>query len=125
MVQLTTEQRVFVVTHYIRIQSLREVQNALRERFPDRNPPMRNTILKNVRKYQNTRDKPQPQQGQFRQETNREKWGKHSGSKGAVNTNNVQQNNKTGVALASIPHACTARATGKRLATSTALFGVV
>ena len=54
MVQLTTEQRVFVVTNFIRMQNVREVQDAFRLRFPDRNPPLRNTILDNVRKYQNT-----------------------------------------------------------------------
>ena len=54
MVQLTTDQRVFVVTNFIRTQSVTEVQNAFRVTFPDRNPPLRNTILKNVRKYQNT-----------------------------------------------------------------------
>ena len=30
------------------------MENAFKIRFPDRNPPARNTILKNVRKYQNT-----------------------------------------------------------------------
>ena len=54
MVQLTTEQRVFVVTQFTLIPNVTEVQNAFRIRFPDRNPPVRNTILKNVRKYQNT-----------------------------------------------------------------------
>ena len=54
MVQLTSEQRVFVVTNFIRTQSVPEVQDAFRVAFPDRNPPLRNTILDNVRKYQNT-----------------------------------------------------------------------
>ena len=54
MVQLTTEQRVFVVTQFTLIPNVTTVQNAFRIRFPDRNPPVRNTILKNVRKYQNT-----------------------------------------------------------------------
>ena len=54
MVQLTTEQRVFVVTQFTLIPNVTAVQNAFRIRFPDRNPPVRNTILKNVRKYQNT-----------------------------------------------------------------------
>ena len=49
MVQLTTEQRVFVVTNFIRMQNVREVQDAFRLRFPDRNPPLRNTIVDNVR----------------------------------------------------------------------------
>ena len=43
MVQLTTKQRVFVVTNCIRMQNVREVQDAFRLRFPDRNPPLRNT----------------------------------------------------------------------------------
>ena len=45
MVQLTTEQRVFVVLEYNRTYSLVAVQNAFRERFPDRNPPAQATIL--------------------------------------------------------------------------------
>ncbi len=53
MVQLTKDQRVFVVLHYNRTGSLLSVQNAFRERFPDRNPPAKTTILKNVRKYNN------------------------------------------------------------------------
>ena len=53
MVQLTTEQTVFVLTNFIRMQNVREVQDAFRLRFPDRNPPLRNTIVDNVRKYQN------------------------------------------------------------------------
>ena len=53
MVKLTTEQRVFAVTDFIRMQNVREVQDAFRLRFPDRNPPLRNTIVDNVRKYQN------------------------------------------------------------------------
>ena len=54
MVQLTTEQRVFVVTQFTLIPNVTAMQNAFRIRFPDRNSPVRNTILKNVRKYQNT-----------------------------------------------------------------------
>ena len=51
MVQLTTEQRVFIVINYTRTQSTTEVRNAFQQRFPDRNPP--STILSNVRKYSN------------------------------------------------------------------------
>ena len=54
MVQLTTEKRVFVVTQFTLIPNVTAVQNAFRIRFPDLNPPVRNTILKNVRKYQIT-----------------------------------------------------------------------
>jgi hypothetical protein len=49
MVQLTAEQRVFVVLNYTRTQST----NTVRERFPNHNPPVASTILENVRKYQN------------------------------------------------------------------------
>ena len=48
MVQLTIEQRVFVVAQFTRIPNVTAVQNAFRIRFPDRNPPVRNTILKNI-----------------------------------------------------------------------------
>ena len=51
MVQLTTEQRVFIVLHYTQTQSIAAVQNAFRARFPDRNPPTKRTVMKNVRKY--------------------------------------------------------------------------
>ena len=51
MVQLTTEQRTFVVLHYSLTHSLAAVQSAFREKFPDRNPPSKTTILKNFRKY--------------------------------------------------------------------------
>ena len=37
MVQLTAEQRVFVVLNYTRTQSTNAVRNAFRERFPNRN----------------------------------------------------------------------------------------
>ena len=53
MVQLTTEQRVFIVTNYTLTQSTTAVRNAFQERFPDRNPPAPSTILENVRKYLN------------------------------------------------------------------------
>ena len=53
MVQLATEQRVFIVTNYMRNQSTTGVRNAFQQRFPDRNPPSPSTILSNVRKYLN------------------------------------------------------------------------
>ena len=56
MMQLTTEQRVFVVTQFTLIPNVTALQNAFRIRFPDRNPPVRNTILKNVRKYIRTQE---------------------------------------------------------------------
>ena len=52
MPQLSTEQRVFVVTEYARTQNSTIVQDAFRARFPDRDPPPRSTILRNVAKYQ-------------------------------------------------------------------------
>ena len=51
MGQFTAEQRIFMVLHYKRTQSLVAVQNAFRQRFPDRNPPSKVTILQNFRKY--------------------------------------------------------------------------
>ena len=54
MVQLTTEQKVFIVTNFICTQSVTEVQNAFRIRFPDRNSPVRKTILDNVRNQGNS-----------------------------------------------------------------------
>ena len=53
MVQLTIEQRVFIVLHYTKTQSIAAVQNAFLERFPDRNPPCKTTILRNFQKYSN------------------------------------------------------------------------
>ena len=47
MVQLTTEQRGFVVESYIRLKSLREFS----DRFPEREPPVKRTIQENVSKY--------------------------------------------------------------------------
>ena len=44
MVQLTTKQRVFVVLKYNRMYNLVDVRNAVRERFPDRNPSAQTTI---------------------------------------------------------------------------------
>ena len=46
----TAEQRIFML-HYNRTQILVAVQNAFRQRFPDRNPPGKVTILQNFRKY--------------------------------------------------------------------------
>ena len=53
MVQLTGEQRIFIVLSYTRTLSTTEVRNAFQARFLDRNPPAPSTILENVRKYQN------------------------------------------------------------------------
>ena len=51
--QLTTEQRVFLVHEYFRTRSLQDVANAFAERFPNRAPPAKSTIWKNIRKYLN------------------------------------------------------------------------
>ena len=47
--QLTTDQRVFVVVNYHETKSLEQVKQRFRQRFPDRNAPTSRTILKNVR----------------------------------------------------------------------------
>ena len=51
MVQLTTEQRVFLVTKYFETKSFATVKQLFRVQFPDRVPPNKTTIWKNVRKY--------------------------------------------------------------------------
>ena len=51
MVQLTIEQRVFIVLHYTQTQNTTAEQNTFRARFPDRDPPHKTTILWKVRKY--------------------------------------------------------------------------
>ena len=51
MVQLTTEQRVFVVKHWFITRSYDEVRRLFRDHFPDREPPTKKTIWTNVNKY--------------------------------------------------------------------------
>ena len=53
MVQLTTEQRVFVVESFIRLKSYAAVQREFRDRFPEREPPAKRTIQENLSKYHN------------------------------------------------------------------------
>ncbi|KAF2352904.1 Protein of unknown function DUF4817 [Trinorchestia longiramus] len=50
--QLTTEQRVFVVTTYVRTGSIKQVQHSFAECFPDRRLPCLSVIQNNIRKYQ-------------------------------------------------------------------------
>ena len=52
MVQLTTEQRTFIVKKYYETRSYVDVQNAFRQAFPNRNPPAKSTIQHNIRKYE-------------------------------------------------------------------------
>ena len=52
MVQLTKEQRIFVVRAYFETHSFVEVQQLFRERFPGRESPVKKTIWANVRKYE-------------------------------------------------------------------------
>lgn len=51
MVQLTIEQRIFIVSKYEETKSYLTVQKLFREKFPDREPPYKATIWKNVAKY--------------------------------------------------------------------------
>ena len=51
MVQLTIEQRVFVVETFLQIRSLAGTQAVFGEHFPDRDPPSKKTIWANVKKY--------------------------------------------------------------------------
>lgn len=50
--QLTTEQRVFIVKEFNLSKSYKEVQNAFQQQFPNRTSPSKSTIWENVVKYQ-------------------------------------------------------------------------
>ena len=50
--QLTTEQRVFVVKTYYKTISYLEVKEAFRRTFSENDPPTNRTIWKNVKKYE-------------------------------------------------------------------------
>lgn len=52
MVQLTIDQRTFVVKKFYETRSYLAVQEAFREAFPDRNPPAKSTIHQNISKYE-------------------------------------------------------------------------
>ena len=49
--QLTTEQRNFVVTKYLETKSIKSVQVKLRQSFPNRNVPAKQTSQQKVFKY--------------------------------------------------------------------------
>ena len=51
MVQLTVEQRIFVVTTYFSTGSYVEVRRLFQRKFPGRRPPTDMTIYRNVHKY--------------------------------------------------------------------------
>ena len=51
MVYFTTEQRTFIVRTFFQTNSVAEVQERFRIAFPDREPPVKNSIRYNVRKY--------------------------------------------------------------------------
>ena len=51
--QITTEQRVFIVKHWFITRSIEQVRLLFRERFPDREPPTRMAIWKNVKNTPN------------------------------------------------------------------------
>ena len=51
MVQLSVDQRVFVIKTFFETRILLQVQRLFRERFPGREPPNKTTIWKNVKKY--------------------------------------------------------------------------
>ena len=54
MVQLTVEERVLLVTTYLRTGSLEAARNAFRDQFADREPPTKMTVWRNVNKYRET-----------------------------------------------------------------------
>ena len=47
----TSEQRIFVVTNYLRTTILKEVQQLLEQRFRDRVSPTKMNIWKKIKKY--------------------------------------------------------------------------
>ncbi|KAF2347713.1 Protein of unknown function DUF4817 [Trinorchestia longiramus] len=49
--QLTKEQRIFIVVNALDSNSIHHVQELFQECFPERNSPSKVTIWKNVRKY--------------------------------------------------------------------------
>ncbi|KAF2354742.1 Protein of unknown function DUF4817 [Trinorchestia longiramus] len=49
--QLTKEQRIFIVVNFLDSISIHHVQKLFQEHFPERNSPSKVTIWKNVRKY--------------------------------------------------------------------------
>ena len=49
--QLTVEQRVFMVSTYFETKSYNAVREAFVQRFPGRNAPCKNTVYKNIQKY--------------------------------------------------------------------------
>ena len=51
MVQLSSEQRVFLVETFFRTNSFKQVREQFLLRFPDRNAPSKSTIQRNVEKY--------------------------------------------------------------------------
>ena len=53
IMQLTVEQRVFVVKKYHETGSFVTVRQAFQRQFPGVNPPSKSTIFRNVQKYQN------------------------------------------------------------------------
>ena len=50
--QLTMEQRIFTVKLYDEKKSYNQVQTKFRTLFPERSPPNKTTIRKNVKKYE-------------------------------------------------------------------------
>ena len=51
MVQLTVEQRTFIIKTFFQTRSLQRTRESFRARFPDRQPPPLKTIWANVRKF--------------------------------------------------------------------------
>ena len=51
IMQLTKQQRIFIVTAWFESKSLSQVAQDFSEKFPERNVPNKTTIWKNVRKY--------------------------------------------------------------------------
>ena len=52
MPQLTKEQRVFVVKSYYQTQKFSVIRDLFRQKYPDRDPPNKTTIWRNIQKYE-------------------------------------------------------------------------
>ncbi len=63
--QFTPEQRILMVLSYHENGSPSQTSQAFAERFPNRRPPDKNTILRNFKKHKSKEscNKPQPKQG--------------------------------------------------------------
>ncbi|KAF2350447.1 Protein of unknown function DUF4817 [Trinorchestia longiramus] len=61
--QITKEQRIFIVVNFLGSNSIQHVQELFQECFPEKNSPSKVTIWKSVRKYITERTSLNPNKG--------------------------------------------------------------